>query len=454
MNNFFRIAQKYLNTGHERSVRAKKNIALSVLLKGINVIIQLLLVPLLLGYLEPVKYGIWLTVGSVINWLYFFDIGLGNGLRNKLAEALARNEKEIARIYVSTSYAVLSAIVIILYLLFLLADRFINWQVVFNTPVELTSEVNLLIIFVFTFFSVNFVARLIGSILNADQKPAINDLIYTSGNIIALVTIYFLSRISEGSLVLVGITIGFSTFLPAVIVSIIFFSKNYKHLKPSFRYVKFGQINELTSLGVKFFVIQIAGVIVFTTDNFIITQLFGPAQVTPYNIALTYFNFAQMGFTILLNPFWAAFTEAFIKNDIEWITTSIKKLSRFWFFIVSMIILMFFFANIFYEVWFSKRIMIPLGLNLLMAIYVIQACWNGIFTTFINATGKIKISFYNAVFSALVNIPLSIFFAKGLELGSSGVILGTITTLSVGSILRPVQYHKIITNKSIGIWNE
>jgi len=52
----------YLKQGHERSIRAKKNIALSFVLKSLNIIIQLLLVPLLLGYLNPVKYGIWVTV--------------------------------------------------------------------------------------------------------------------------------------------------------------------------------------------------------------------------------------------------------------------------------------------------------------------------------------------------------------------------------------------------------
>jgi O-antigen/teichoic acid export membrane protein len=75
-------------SGHERSVRANKNIALSFFLKVLNVAIQFLFVPILLGYLSPIKYGVWVTIGSVINWLYFFDVGLGNGLRNRLAEAL------------------------------------------------------------------------------------------------------------------------------------------------------------------------------------------------------------------------------------------------------------------------------------------------------------------------------------------------------------------------------
>ena len=118
---------------------------------------------------------------------------------------------------------------------------------------------------------------------------------------------------------LVGLSIGVSTFLPAAIISIVFFNSNYKLLKPSFKFVQFKHVNDLTSLGIKFFVLQVASVVIFTTDNLIITQLFGPAQVAPYSIALKYFNIAQMGFSIIITPFWSAFTEAYAKNDFGWI---------------------------------------------------------------------------------------------------------------------------------------
>ena len=73
-----------------------------------------------LNYLNPVKYGIWLTLTSVIGWFAFFDLGLGNGLRNKLAEALAKNDNELARTYISTSYAIMTITIGIVYFLFVL----------------------------------------------------------------------------------------------------------------------------------------------------------------------------------------------------------------------------------------------------------------------------------------------------------------------------------------------
>ena len=104
----FNYIKEFFTNGHERTLKAKKNIAASFLIKGLNIGIGLILVPLTINYLNPTKYGIWITLSSVIGWFSFFDIGLGNGLRNRFAEALANKDHNLARTYVSTTYAVLA----------------------------------------------------------------------------------------------------------------------------------------------------------------------------------------------------------------------------------------------------------------------------------------------------------------------------------------------------------
>ena len=71
--------KNFFTEGHERSIKAKKNIAASFLLKGVSISVSYLLVPLTIHYLNPTKYGIWITLTSSIGWVAFFDIGLGKG---------------------------------------------------------------------------------------------------------------------------------------------------------------------------------------------------------------------------------------------------------------------------------------------------------------------------------------------------------------------------------------
>ena len=108
-----------ITKGSERSVNIKKNILLLLTIRGCSIVTSFVSLPLTLHYINPTRYGIWLTLSSVIGWFSFFDIGFGNGLRNRFAESVAKGQHELARIYVSTTYAMLSIIVaasIIIYL--------------------------------------------------------------------------------------------------------------------------------------------------------------------------------------------------------------------------------------------------------------------------------------------------------------------------------------------------
>jgi O-antigen/teichoic acid export membrane protein len=49
-----------------RTARAYKNILASFAIKSLSVVINLALVPLTINYLSPTKYGIWLTISSML----------------------------------------------------------------------------------------------------------------------------------------------------------------------------------------------------------------------------------------------------------------------------------------------------------------------------------------------------------------------------------------------------
>ena len=108
----------YLNSGSARSIKAKKNVIQMFVIRGFSILIGFVLLPVTIGYVNSETYGIWLTISSMVAWISFFDIGIGNGLKNKLAEALAQDDYELGRKYVSTTYAILSLIFIPLMFIF------------------------------------------------------------------------------------------------------------------------------------------------------------------------------------------------------------------------------------------------------------------------------------------------------------------------------------------------
>lgn len=445
---------RFFSQGHERSVRAKKNILALVLRKGIGIGISFLMVPLLIEWLNPTRYGVWLTVSSFISWFYIFDIGLGNGLRNKFAEALAKNEHERAKTLVSTTYAILSLISLGLLVVFALLYGFINWSKVFNTPIDFHNEVTLLVLIVFAFFCLQFVVKIISTILTADQKPAIAGFFNTISSAVALLAIFLFSPLGSGNLVQVGIIMSGTNLLVPFIASIFFFKKRYRAYSPSFASVDFKYARDLMGLGFKFFIIQIGALIIYSTNNIIISHLFSPADVTVYNVAFKYFSIITIGFSIVVTPFWSAYTEAFHKNDLGWIRRTIQKQVWFWALSVIALVVMVFSSDFVYRIWVGEAIRVPFSLTLGVALYVAITTWNSIYVSFINGVGKVKIQFYSAVFGAIVNIPLCILLAKTLNMGIVGIILATCCTAILAAVWTPTQYFKIINNRATGIWNK
>ena len=437
-----------------RSLKAKKNIFFLFIFNGFNFLFNLLLVRLTLDYLGKTEYGVWLTLSSILTWFNYLDFGLGNGLRNKLAEAFAKDDLHSAKIYVSTTYAVFSSIILLIIIVFTVVFKFINWIEIFKAPVYLENELNTLVLLSVIFFLTQFVLRLLTFIINADQKTALNGFFSFSINLLTVLLVYLLLKIASPSILLLGAG---STFIPVVVfifASFIFFKKKYRAISPSFKAVKLSNLKDLLGLGTQFFIIQVATLILLATDNLIITQLFGPADVTIYNIAFKYFNYIPIIFFMILTPMWSAYTEAYVMNDLFWIKNAINKILKIWLLLSILVIIMILIANRIYVIWLNSKIEVPLLLTILMGLFAIVSNWNNIFAYFLNGVGKIRISLYYSIFVGLINIPLSIIFAKNFNLGISGIIAATIVCLLIGSVWAPIQYYKIINKKDSGIWSK
>jgi O-antigen/teichoic acid export membrane protein len=412
------------------------------------------LVPLTLKYLGTVEFGLWLTISSVITWFSFLDFGIGNGLRNKLAEEFAGKSLEKARIYISTAYAMFGTGTLILCVIFFFVYRFINWSEVFNAPLYLKEKLNLLLIIVFVLFSLQLLLKLIYAVNQADQRPAVNGFISAVISIFSVLFLLIIYKTASADIVLLGTGLSIIPVVILLIATLILFVKFYKTLVPGFKYIQMKYSRGLAKLGLKFFIIQIAGLIVFSTDNMIIVQIFGPSEVTTYNIAYKLFYFVPIFFSIILTPLWSAYTEAYVTNDFQWIRNSTSKIIKIWAALSLGVVLFVFASSAIYKIWVGGNVKIPFYLSAVMGLFVILSNWNNIFTYFLNGVGKIQLQIYSSIFIAVINIPLSIYFAKNLGMGITGVMAATCVCIAIGSAWAPLQYYKIINKKDSGIWSK
>ena len=437
---------------NSRTLNLQKNVILSFVLKGISIGISLLLVPLTLNYLESERYGLWLTLSSIIGWAALFDIGLGNGFRNKFAEAIAVKNDSLAKTYVSTTFALLNIIIVGVLIVFFVINRFIDWGVILNTVAESSHTLSLLVIITFTFFAIRFVLQITTSIFLADQRSALVDLVNMLGSLLSLIVIFLLLRFGEPSLLYFGLAFSACPVIVLVATYFFTFAGKYAKYKPSLKYIDFKQSKSLMGLGIMFFIPQICSLIIFSTSNVIVTQLFSPSDVTVYNIAFKYFSVVTLFFNIILSPSWSAYTEAFVKKDIVWIKSMIRKMILICAVFCFGTLLMAILANPVYKLWVGESIVVPVSLTTGMALYVSILNWNNIFAQFNAGVSKIYIQVWLSLFGGIVFIPLAILISKNA--GLIGIPLAMILSILPGTFIQPVQSGKIINGKAKGIWNK
>lgn len=433
--------------GKSRTRIVGLNISLTFLYRALATIFSLLLVPLMIDYLGVESYGIWVTLLSVMTWISVFNTGLGNGLRNKIAESLAVDDIERARVYLSTGLAVLCLVSLLIFLILISVAPFLELTRIFNTDSLTNSELLRVVLIVGFFFVLNNVLILNQYVHLAYQRAALATLILLFTNFFAVVFIFFLIRYTPGNLLYLGICYGLSMVL-ANLALISYSFKKHNEILPSLKFFRLDKIREIAHLGGKFFAINIAAIIMFTTDSIIITQVLGPAEVTPYNVVYKLFSVMLIGQSILLTPLWSAYTDAFLKGDYEWIKDILRKLILLMAPMIIGVILLIVFARDIINIWVGREIIYPSMLEVFMGVYTVILYWNNVYAYFVSGAGKIDLHMYSSIIAGLVNIPLSIYLAKNMGMGLNGVILGSIISLCFFAIMGPVQTYYILNKDS------
>ncbi|EED35201.1 polysaccharide biosynthesis protein [Luminiphilus syltensis NOR5-1B] len=406
-----------------------------------------LAIPIMISYLGPEQFGVWSTLLTVISWVVFFDLGVGNGLRNKVAESLATKERGEAALYIASGYTLIGLIAMALWLSATVISFFIPWQAVFNTQAIAETTLRATVQIAVFFILLNFWIGLIGALLGAVQKTSVIALGQLISNLVVLGLVYVLNLTTDASISYLAVIHGFSLVAANISLSLWFYHR-YPELRPRL-YLNKQHTNPLLHVGLQFFTIQLAVLVIFTTDKMLITQLFGPQYVTQYEVVFKLFSAIIFLHGLISGPLWSAYTDAYHRDDFQWIEGMLGKQLIIFAGFVIMVIMLCLTAKPIIALWIGRELAVPLPLILTTSMFVLIFLWNSIFAMLVNGIGKIKLQLYTAIVAMLVNIPISMFLVKHLDMGLSGIVLGTICSLIFAAVALPIQVYYLIKSR----WN-
>jgi O-antigen/teichoic acid export membrane protein len=314
--------------GGERYRRASITASSSFVTKALNVLISFLSVPLTVHYLGAERYGVWLTISSLLTWMSMTDFGLaGNALINVLAEASGKDDREGAQHYSASAFWALTAVGVLTGIAATASFRFIPWRRVFQVSAATsTHELQLACALTLGFLVLNFPLSMQQSIYSAYQDGFLANIWGIAGNSLALAALVVVSR-SHGGLPQLVLALS-GTRAAVGIANYFFLFRRYYWLKPSLFAVRWACVKRLFSLGSKYLVTQLASLGIYQSQPIIITQMMGPKYVVIFVVAYKIIALPMDLAYMATAPFISAFGEAKARMDWGWIKDAYRKANK------------------------------------------------------------------------------------------------------------------------------
>ena len=411
--------------------------------KGTLLLANFVVISITLDLLSTKIYGVWITLYTTISWLSFFDLGLGNGMRNLFAVNRAIGNQEKNKQLVSTSYIIVLGIALILLIVGLPFVYYADIARFFNISDIAIPDLSCVLSLLVVVTSLQLITKLINSIFLADQKPALSSLIDCSGVVCSLLLLFILKDRLVGSLFNLALIITLPTFIISFIVTLFAFNKNYRKLKPSLKCFNLKISNKLINLGLRFFLIQLSALIILQGSNIIILKFIGAEEVSVFSLVYKYFNVIVTVFTLVLTPYWSFFTDSYAKNNYNQLKQGFKQLLISWLAISMVGVVMWIALPFSFKIWLNQELDIPAYLPVSLLLFSIFSNLGSVFIYFLNGTSS-YLNFQLVIvlaFAALL-YPLSAYLLP--TYGVLGVVFTMFFANSYGVLFAPYLSYKVL----------
>lgn len=297
--------------------KSEKNLIINIIaafaIKGLSLIISLFSTPQYIKFFgDNNVLGVWYTILSVLSWITICDLGLGNGLRNKLTQALAAGENEKAKSYISSAYVAIAAIILPITIIGTFAVQFLDLNKFLKLDPKVISPdtINLAVCILFVGVCLNFIFKTVNSILYAIQKSSVTNLLALVTSVIPLVyIIVFKSDNMEFNLISLSIVHVLASALPLLVATAYVFIKPLRTCAPNPKLFTKSAAKDVMGLGLGFFAAQIFFMILMSTNELFINTLYLPDNVVEYNIYYKVFTVVGSVFMLALTPLWSKITQ-------------------------------------------------------------------------------------------------------------------------------------------------
>jgi O-antigen/teichoic acid export membrane protein len=312
-----------------RESRARKTAVAGIVARAANYLIRVFAVPLSLTLLGRARYGLWLTVGSILVWFGLSELGISTGLVNTVSRAYGRDDWEEARGYVSTGFFCYSFLAALVFGLVLLASRWPGLPAYIGArgDAALAADARNLFVVCGAIWAASFSICAIDPLCLALQEGYLKNYAQMAAGFLSLGALALLAW-RGGSLVGFAVVMGVPPLAADAVLATYFLYRRHRRLRPSRRYWHVRYLKGLLHIGGPMAVVQVANVAIMYTINIMIAHHMGAESLPLYAVPATAFIVITALCYNWTSPYLPAYAEAAGRGDWAWIRhAAIRNLS-------------------------------------------------------------------------------------------------------------------------------
>lgn len=398
--------------------------------RAVRIGVLLITVPVTLHYLGNERFGLWMTISSILAMAGFADFGIGNGVLNTVSTAFGKDDWDGIRRAISSGFAVLTLIGALLLALFLSIYSFIDWGNLFraNTIAARAEAGPAMLVFAIC-FALNIPLDVVQRAQLGLQQGFLTNLWQILSSIMILVGILAVIHFRFSLVALVIAFAGAPVLSTAMNVGY-FFGVSRRDLCPRWHLVSQKTIAHIAKLGGLFFVLQLSFAVSFSADNFIIARILGVASVTLFSIPQRMFSMITIVVSMLMMPLWPAYGEAISRGDMLWVRQTLSRTLLSVFVAttaVSMALLVF--SHRIISLWVGPSIHPSFLLMLGLAVWTVLSNSCSTASMFLNGANVVKFQVITATIFAIACLVIKIILTR--QYGIAGIPWATIIAYSI-----------------------
>lgn len=410
-----------------RLERLFKGGASGVAAKATAVLVNAITLPITVRYLGAEQYGFWVTISTTVLMLAVLDLGIANTLTNCISRAYAERSDEMARRFYATAFWATFTIAVFLALLGALSWHHINWGKLFklNDP-SMAHDAGLCAAISFAYFLLTLPLGLANKVMGGYQRVPVANMFAMLSSVLGLVAVIFVVR-THGTVVELMAAFCAALLCGMVLLNLWMAFVHKPRIRPDPRNARADAVHEILSHGMLFFALQMAGVIVFNSDNVIIAHFLGSDQVTPYAVTWRLISYTSVLQSLLVPALWPAFSEAYFRQEMSWIRSAYRHTMRATLLITTAAAVALGFAGRWLiRVWAGSAAVPHTALLWAMCFWAVLLSITVNQAALLAATQRLKLQAACGVVAAILNLVLSIILVQ--RIGAIGVLLATIVS--------------------------